>query len=55
MPKHFNSNTPIVNYFSDRERPKVMVTGYWPPTNEIVRHFSQNADLNPTKLSTTKR
>ena len=24
-----------------------MVTGYWPPTNEMVRHFSQNPDLNP--------
>ena len=24
-----------------------MVTGYWPPTNEMLRHFSQNTDLNP--------
>ena len=24
-----------------------MVTGYWPPTNEMVRHFSQNINLNP--------
>ena len=31
----------------DRERPKIMVTGYWPPTNEMVRHFSQDPDLNP--------
>jgi len=30
-----------------RERPKIMVTGYWPPTNEMVRHFSQDPDLNP--------
>jgi len=30
-----------------RERPKIMVTGYWPPTNEMVRHFSQNPELNP--------
>jgi len=29
-----------------RERPKIMVTGYWPPTNEMVRHFSQNSELN---------
>ena len=48
IPKHSDSNTPIVNYFSNRERPKVMVTGYWPPTNEMVRHFSQDADLNPS-------
>ena len=31
----------------DRDRPKIMVTGYWPPTNEMVRHFSQNPELNP--------
>ena len=30
-----------------RENPKIMVTGYWPPTNEMVRHFSQNLKLNP--------
>jgi hypothetical protein len=30
-----------------RERPKIMVTGYWPPTNEMVRHFSQDLELNP--------
>jgi len=30
-----------------RQRPKIMVTGYWPPTNEMVRHFSQNLELNP--------
>jgi len=24
-----------------------MVTGYWPPTNEMIRHFSQNPELNP--------
>lgn len=32
---------------SVRERPKIMVTGYWPPTNEMVRHFSQDLELNP--------
>ena len=31
----------------NRERPILMVTGYWPPTNEMLRHFSQNTDLNP--------
>ena len=30
-----------------RERPTIMLTGYWPPTNEMVRHFSQDAELNP--------
>ena len=32
---------------NNRELPKIMITGYWPPTNEMVRHFSQNIDLNP--------
>ena len=30
-----------------RDRPILMLTGYWPPTNEMVRHFSQDLDLNP--------
>lgn len=30
-----------------RERPVLMVTGYWPPTNEMIRHFSQNPEFNP--------
>ena len=34
-------------YHQKRERPILMVTGYWPPTNEMLRHFSQNTDLNP--------
>ena len=27
--------------------PNIMVTGYWPPTNEMIRHFSPNPDQNP--------
>jgi len=30
-----------------RENPVILLTGYWPPTNEAVRPFSQNALLNP--------
>ena len=30
-----------------RERPIILLTGYWPPTNEAVRPFSQNSLLNP--------
>ena len=39
-----------INYifYKNRERPILMVTGYWPPTNEMLRHFSQNTDLNPS-------
>ena len=32
---------------SNREEPLIVVTGFWPPTNEMIRHFSQNLDLNP--------
>jgi len=30
-----------------RENPTILVTGYWPPTNEMIRQFSQNPELNP--------
>ncbi len=30
-----------------RARPRVMLTGYWPPTNEMIRRFSPDPDLNP--------
>jgi len=30
-----------------RDNPKIMLTGYWPPTNEMVRHFSQDSEFNP--------
>jgi hypothetical protein len=25
----------------------IMITGYWPPTNEMIRHFSANPKQNP--------
>ena len=31
-----------------RENPVILVTGFWPPTNEMIRHFSQNIELNPS-------
>ncbi|MAE72382.1 MAG: hypothetical protein CME06_18170, partial [Gemmatimonadetes bacterium] len=30
-----------------RTRPRIMLTGYWPPTNEMIRRFSPDPDLNP--------
>ncbi len=30
-----------------RENPIILLTGYWPPTNEAIRPFSQNVLLNP--------
>lgn len=32
---------------SGTQRPVVLLTGYWPPTNEAVRRFSQRPALNP--------
>ena len=32
----------------NRENPIIVVTGFWPPTNEMIRHFSQDLDLNPS-------
>ncbi|HEX5051973.1 MAG TPA: hypothetical protein VFZ65_09390 [Planctomycetota bacterium] len=29
------------------QRPNIMLTGYWPPSNEAVRHFSTDPLLNP--------
>ena len=33
---------------SNRERPTIVVTGFWPPTNEMIRHFSPDQQLNPS-------
>ena len=29
-----------------RENPVILVTGFWPPTNEMIRHFSTSNTLN---------
>jgi hypothetical protein len=47
IPSNEYANIHTVKTISNRERPKIMVTGYWPPTNEMVRHFSQDLQLNP--------
>ena len=28
-------------------RPTILLTGYWPPTNEMLRRFSTNPLQNP--------
>lgn len=38
---------PVPRSIFNREEPVLLLTGYWPPTNEMIRHFSQNPDLNP--------
>ncbi|WP_372367430.1 hypothetical protein [Candidatus Uabimicrobium sp. HlEnr_7] len=30
-----------------QENKNILITGYWPPTNEIVKNFSDNPTLNP--------
>ena len=35
------------NTYSKRSNQVILVTGYWPPTNEMLRHFSQDQILNP--------
>ena len=42
-----NINTIYKSTNSLREEPVIIVTGFWPPTNEMIRHISQNIDLNP--------
>ena len=32
----------------NRDNPIIVVTGFWPPTNEMLRHFSQDVNLNPS-------
>ena len=39
-------NQKTINPFKSREEPIILLTGYWPPTNEMLRHFSQNDQLN---------
>ena len=33
-------------FTKNRENPVIVVTGFWPPTNEMIRHFSQDSVLN---------
>ena len=47
IPSSQDAGIQTVKVKPERERPKIMVTGYWPPTNEMVRHFSQDSELNP--------
>lgn len=40
------TNLPI-NKLTNRDNQTILLTGYWPPTNEMIRHFSQDINLNP--------
>ena len=47
--KYQEKITHVINetYYIQRENPTILITGYWPPTNEMIRDFSQNLNLNP--------
>ena len=40
------TNLPV-NKLTNRDNQTILLTGYWPPTNEMIRHFSQDINLNP--------
>ena len=44
-PTKINSLT-FSNKNINRDNPIILLTGFWPPTNEMIRHFSQNVSLN---------
>jgi len=46
-PKNFNSMIQKVIPFRPEGNPKILLCGYWPPTNESIRKFSTNTLLNP--------
>lgn len=41
------SGTPRAQSMSAGARPAILLTGYWPPSNEAVRRFSPNPAQNP--------
>ena len=47
--ENYSSNVKTISntYSHRRENPVILITGYWPPTNEMIRDFSQSLDSNP--------
>ena len=47
--KNERSLAPKITYrnFNREQNNKILLTGYWPPSNEAIRAFSQNHLLNP--------
>ena len=46
-PKEPSSSKKIIPIRTREQNSKILLTGYWPPSNEGIRHFSQNHLLNP--------
>jgi hypothetical protein len=46
--KKENSTPSNLNYRERNvENSTILLTGFWPPTNEMIRHFSRNLEQNP--------
>lgn len=46
LPAGFGANTPRGQAATMGQRPRILLTGYWPPTNNMIRHFSPNPEQN---------
>jgi len=46
-PINFGETTQPSGPLNREPNPKILLCGYWPPTNECIRQFSRNALLNP--------
>jgi len=46
QPVPIDTFTPTPYKNNSRENPIILLTGFWPPTNEMIRHFSQDEHLN---------
>ncbi len=45
---HVQADSPLPLRFDPQgQRPVIMMTGYWPPSNEALRRFSPNPEQNP--------
>ncbi|MBA65376.1 MAG: hypothetical protein CMG55_06220 [Candidatus Marinimicrobia bacterium] len=46
-PLNFEEKTQSIGRLNPERNPKILLCGYWPPTNECIRQFSRNSLLNP--------
>jgi len=46
-PSGFGIDSPRAESMAAGERPAILLTGYWPPTNDMLREFSTSSTQNP--------
>jgi len=46
-PSGFGVDSPRAESMAAGERPAILLTGYWPPTNNMLREFSTSSTQNP--------